>query len=223
MAPPLTGARWWSPSVSTIAKMESPYLRVRYDEGPLARNVRPPQRRATKTQIPPGDGIVKLRNYMVARWGITQTWTPGRSRPMTDDMRLDLHQAGQGVDICTDDPAKATEMAEWLVDNADALGLQCIIAFGNRWYSGRAAGQRYRKFEGPNNHTDHLHIELSRDGAAGNTSWFRGRVVGATNVPDGTPPIGDGGDNVVMQWVYIGAGVALALAALAAMSGVFDE
>lgn len=202
--------------------MESPSLRIRYDDGPFARDV-PQHRGATRTQIPPGVGVVKLRNFMVARWGITQTWTAGRSRVMTDGMRLDLHQAGQGFDVVTDDPAKATEIAAWLVDHAAELGLQCVIAFGNRWYCGRAAGQRFRKFEGPNNHTDHLHIELNRDGAAGNTSWFNGRTVGATNVPDGTPPVGDGGDNIVMQWVYIGAGVALALSALAAISGVFDD
>lgn len=202
--------------------MESPSLRIRYDDGPFARDV-PQYRRATRTQIPPGVGVLKLRNFMVARWGITQTWTEGRSRVMTDGMRLDLHQSGQGFDVCTNDPAKATEIAAWLVDHAAELGLQCVIAFGNRWYCGRAAGQRFRRFEGPNSHTDHLHIELNREGAAGTTSWFNGRTVGATNVPDGTPPVGDGGDNIVMQWVYIGAGVALALAALAAISGVFDD
>lgn len=210
-----TGRNRWNASPETVAKLESSSLRVRYDDAPLARDVDPRYRSATRTQIPPGDGTRKLRNFLVAEFGIRQTYTPGRSRPHTDGSRLDTHEAGQGIDLMTNDAEQATRIAAWLADHAEELGLQCIIAFGNRWYSGRDPGQRFRGYEGVNLHTDHLHIELNRDGAAGRTPWFQGRTVAdASHVADGEARMLEG-DNVWLQWGAVAgvvAGVALVLA-----------
>lgn len=207
-------------------------VNIRYTEAPFAREVSPSHRSATRTQVPPGAGIRALRAYAVQRWGITQTYTPGRSRLMLDGQRLDQHQWGHALDLCLRDPAKATEIIEWLIANAEGLGLQCVIAFGNRWYSGRDAGSRFGGYENPASlHTDHIHLELNTEGAEGRTSWFTDRaadrtaaeVAAAVDVPDGEPPIGDGGNGpVLLTYLGIAAAVAVGVAVVGAVLGAWD-
>jgi hypothetical protein len=100
--------------------------------------------------------------------------------------RLSLHAEGRAVDwhLNAADPADATEaerIIEWLLapdadGNADALarrmGIQEII-WNRRIWSAFKHAEGFRAYRGPNPHTDHVHIGLTRAGAERRTSYWR--------------------------------------------------
>jgi hypothetical protein len=65
-------------------------------------------------------------------------------------------------------------IANWLVRNAQALGMQYLIWNRVRW-SGSRSGRKDALYGGPNPHIDHIHAELNRDGARRQTAWFQGQ------------------------------------------------
>ena len=104
-------------------------------------------------------------------------------RPNTaNTSQLSVHGTGRAMDIMiplksgTADNARGDQIANYLVKNAQAMGVQFIIWDRNDWGASRSA-PKLRAYTGPNPHTDHIHVELSPAGAAAMTSWF------ATNSP----------------------------------------
>jgi hypothetical protein len=110
------------------------------------------------------------------------------------------------------DVAKGRTIIEELVSLGDSIGLQYIVFAGNRFDVGSPSGRRFQAYEGTNKHRDHIHMELSTDGAAGLTPWFRGRGTppASTLLADASgpgAPLGDEGDGTVIG-AWIAAGVA---------------
>lgn len=214
MAPPVTTSRDWRPSPATIQAMDS--LQTRYTRAPLKRDVPSQYSSATRTQYPIGAGTRMLRNYIAEKYAIRQTYMPGRSRPMLPAQRLDQHQWGHAIDFMTSDVAKGTSIIQELVSLGDSIGLQYIVFAGNRFDVESRPGLRFVAYEGSNKHRDHIHMELSTDGAAGRTPWFAGRnqPAAATLLADASgppPPLGDEGDgSPVLTWSLVGAGVVAA-------------
>lgn len=224
MAPPVTTLRDWIPSAATRAAMES--IRTVYSVAPLKRdvprNTRGIENSATRTQYPIGAGTRMLRDYVAATYGLRRehSWMPGRSRPMTPGQRLNQHQWGHAFDAPTGDVALATRIAADLIAMGDEIGLQYIVAFGNRFdvpKPGERGKVRFAAYEGTNKHRDHLHIELSSDGAAGRTSWYQGRnsptpdalVADASGPP---PPLGDAGEgSPIAAWGIAAVGAAVVI------------
>jgi hypothetical protein len=65
-------------------------------------------------------------------------------------------------------------IANWLVQNAEAIGVQYIIWNRVQW-TGSRKGRKDRDYTGPSPHTDHIHVELNLDGARRATPWFLNR------------------------------------------------
>ncbi|HEX3139904.1 MAG TPA: hypothetical protein VHQ87_07605, partial [Rhizobacter sp.] len=71
--------------------------------------------------------------------------------------------------------AVGDRIANWLVENAQAIGVQYIIWNHVRWAASYAAGRKVAPYTGPVPHIDHIHVEINNAGAARSTPWFQGR------------------------------------------------
>lgn len=76
-----------------------------------------------------------------------------------------IRPVGGGANSAVGDP-----IANWLVRNAEAIGVQYIIWNRMRWSGNRRP--RVAPYTGPSPHIDHIHVELNLDGARRNTAWF---------------------------------------------------
>jgi len=225
----------WIPPDDVIHAADS--APTRYDRAPLAREVPRQYRGATRTQMPLTPGIVTVRNYFKEQFSISQTYMPGRSRPMMDAQRLDMHQAGRACDFINNrDVEKGRLVANALLLVAADIGLQYIVHAGNRWDAGAPPGRRFAGYEGSHMHKDHPHAELNLSGARGETPWFRNHPLASavTNTSNGgmsgssTPlasahtsepsaPFSDHeGESARNTWILIGSGLAVAV-----IGGVF--
>lgn len=99
-------------------------------------------------------------------------------RPNTaDHSELSVHGSGRAMDIMIPlvggdaNNSRGDAIANYLIKNAEAMGIQFVIWDRNDWGASRAA-PKLRAYGGPSPHTDHIHVELSPAGAAGMTTWF---------------------------------------------------
>lgn len=110
-----------------------------------------------------------------------------------------VHGTGRALDLFVPlsggqaDNTKGDEVANWLVRNAGAIGVQYIIWDRASWQAS-LAGNKLRGYTGPHPHHDHIHLELSPDGAARRTPWFAGKA--APPPPPPSPGGGGGGCGV---------------------------
>ena len=103
-------------------------------------------------------------------------------RNTANSAQLSVHGTGRAVDIMI--PMKGGDannaagdvIANYLVKNAEAIGVQFIIWDHNDWGASRTA-PKLRAYGGPIPHIDHIHVELTPQGAAKMTPWF------VTNTP----------------------------------------
>lgn len=203
-------AESWTPSPAAITAAESSV--TRYTNGPKASEVPARYRSATRTQLPIAPGTKMLRDALVSQFTVRQTYMPGRSRPMADGDRLDLHQAGRAIDFMVyNDRAKGDAIANWCLENANAIGLQFLVWRGNRYSAGKPAGQRVGAYTGSNPHRDHPHVELTPEGAAGNAPWYAGRRGASAQElaqlasSEGAPFADHGGDDAIAAWIVPGS------------------
>lgn len=81
-------------------------------------------------------------------------------RDIAGSSTLSLHGEGRAVDLGVPvGAAWAQKLADWLVANAKALGIQLVIYNGKVW-SLRYPTAGWRPYNGSNQHRDHLHVEL---------------------------------------------------------------
>jgi hypothetical protein len=91
-----------------------------------------------------------------------------------------VHGTGRALDIMIPpihnraNSAVGDPIANWLVQNAQAIGVQYIIWNWVQW-TGSRTGRKDRDYK-PSPHIDHIHVELNRDGAARTTPWFLNRT-----------------------------------------------
>lgn len=123
-------------------------------------------------------GAAELRRHILATFpGVTAIG--GYScRPNTaNTSETSVHGIGRALDIMIPrigsrgNAAVGDPIANWLVRNAAAIGIQYIIWNRVQW-NGSRSGRKDNAYTGPNPHTDHIHAELNRDGAARTTPWF---------------------------------------------------
>jgi hypothetical protein len=92
-----------------------------------------------------------------------------------------IHGVGRALDIMITpiggqaNCAVGDRIANWLVTNAQAIGVQYVIWNRVRWAGHRAAGTKVADYTGPHPHHDHVHVEINNDAAARRTPWFAGR------------------------------------------------
>lgn len=96
--------------------------------------------------------------------------------------RYSVHSEGRAIDAYADasdstQRAQAEAYASWLIANAVELQVQYVI-WNRRQWSWPKRAQGWRSYGGPSPHTDHLHIELSWEGARNPSPLFGGAVPG---------------------------------------------
>lgn len=90
---------------------------------------------------------------------------------------LSMHATGRAIDIMLPlDGGQAANaygdpIGNWLVENAEDIGVQLIIWDETIW-NGSRGGTKHRSYGGVHPHHDHLHVEINRDGANQNTPFF---------------------------------------------------
>ena len=102
---------------------------------------------------------------------------------------MSLHAEGRAVDIFIPtrggaaDNARGDTIANWLAENAEYIGVQMIIWDRTIWRTSRTPHSRC--YGGSHPHNDHIHVELTREGAAGDTDFFMDLWAGRAAIPEG--------------------------------------
>ncbi|MDB4943709.1 MAG: hypothetical protein JWP97_3243 [Labilithrix sp.] len=104
-------------------------------------------------------------------------------RNTADVGRMSVHGTGRALDVFIPMVAgkpnpKGDKVANWLVRNAQAAGVQLVIWDRSMW---RSNGTNDVPYGGPVPHIDHLHVELTEEAAANTALWFE-----PTDADDGT-------------------------------------
>jgi hypothetical protein len=138
-------------------------------------------------------GTTKLKNLLLKTYpgtrnlGIVRACSAGGASEHKEGRAFDW-----GVRVNNRaEAAKASAFITWLLKadargnkaaNARRLGIMYVI-WNKRIWGAYSAGSGWRAYTGSSPHTDHVHISLSRSGAAGTTSFWTGRVNAAATTP----------------------------------------
>lgn len=144
----------------------------------------------------PTAGARELAAYVKSSFSEVNRSVPGdgvqmyNCRSVNGGSGLSVHAVGRALDIFVATNAgaannqKGDRIANWLVQNAESIGVQMIIWDRTIWYPG-SRGERC--YGGSHPHNDHVHVELNNDGANRRTAFFRGAVP-APDVDADEPP-----------------------------------
>lgn len=167
--------RWTLPA---NVKSAGAQVRVAYDEAPRWGGAAACSGRL-KT------GGQKLGGYLVDRFAVvTSVGGYACRRNTADSTRMSVHGTGRALDVFVPrtggaaDNGQGDKVANWLVANAQRIGVQLVIWDRTIW---RANGTSDAAYTGPHPHDDHLHVELSDEGGAATTPWFDAMDDGAGN------------------------------------------
>lgn len=111
-----------------------------------------------------------------------------------DPGELSVHSIGRALDLGLPrvageaDRVHGDPIAAWLLVHAEEVGVQLVIWDRSVWQASRRPGERLRAYTGPVPHTDHLHVELSLDGARRRTRYFAGAPAWNAKGPESSAP-----------------------------------
>jgi hypothetical protein len=117
-------------------------------------------------------GFLKDRFPAMTRYG-GYTCRPNSA----NTSKVSVHGTGRALDLMIPldgrkaDNERGDEIANWLVENAENIGIQLIIWDRTIW-NGSRSGEKARHYTGPHAHNDHIHIELTQEAARKNTPFF---------------------------------------------------
>ena len=146
-------------------------------------------------------GARELGNYLVANFVGASYFQGYNCREVRGSTSMSMHGTGRAIDVFVpQDRGQADNdlgdpVAAYLIQNAREIGIQLIIWDRSIWSPGRSSG-KFRAYSGVHPHHDHLHIELTPEGAARRTSWFGN--MGSTPIND--PPPGGGSSGGQTCW-----------------------
>ncbi len=126
-------------------------------------------------------GTLEVQRYILGRWSFAR---PGgdfscrrNSNPNACEY-LSVHAIGRAIDVMiplsggSADNTLGDQIANWLIENAEYVGIQRVIWDGRYW-SGNRVNDHFRDIESnASPHIDHIHVELSVDAAARRTRFF---------------------------------------------------
>jgi len=128
-------------------------------------------------------GAAELRTWLMAAYPQIQSIGGYSCRHINgDSSRMSVHATGRALDIMLPlhsgdaDNDLGDPIGNWLIEHAEEIGIQYIIWDRWTWSGSRSAGNKERSYGGAHPHHDHLHVELSVDGAAMRTPWFGGAM-----------------------------------------------
>ncbi|MGE5865435.1 MAG: peptidoglycan-binding protein [Rhizobacter sp.] len=171
--PVVTADRWAIPA-SVREAAQAQY--VRYDSPPAwAGN--PGNCTGTFT-----DGARILKEYIEQNFsGVTSIGGYSCRANTANTAETSVHGVGRALDIMITpvggraNAAVGDRIANWLLQNAAAIGVQYVIWNRVRWNGSVRSGSKDAPYTGPNPHIDHVHAEINLDAATRRTPWFRGR------------------------------------------------
>ncbi len=113
--------------------------------------------------------------------------------------KMSVHGTGRALDVFIPkvggaaDNTRGDAVANWLVENAEQIGVQLVIWDRTVWM---ANGKSDKAYSGPHPHDDHIHVEITKDAAALKTAWFVDgpSADGGTSRRDSGAPIGEDTD-----------------------------
>jgi hypothetical protein len=142
--------------------------------------------------LTPGAGI--LREYLYEHFAQTPHIGGYSCRSINgDDTMMSVHGTGRALDVMIPldgdeaDNDLGDPVGNFLIENAQAIGIQYIIWDLWTWRGDRDPGAKDKAYGGAHPHHDHLHIELSVAASENTTLWFVDQV---------TPPAIEGCDPV---------------------------
>jgi hypothetical protein len=157
-------------------------------------------------------GAVDLGEYIREAFpGLINTAIAGRGiqiyncRSVSGSGSRSIHSEGRALDVFIPtqggraDNAQGDRIANWLVENAETIGVQMLIWDRTLWKPGRDG----RCYTGSHPHHDHIHIELNWEAARRQTGFFTGETT-AVPTPDSTENTNSTTDPVVTPAPWIG-------------------
>ena len=109
-------------------------------------------------------GATSYGGYICRKIAGTNTWSVHSTGRAID---LFVSLAGGQADNDLGDP-----IANWLVENAEYVGISFVVWDRASWGAHRPAGAKHKAYTGQHPHHDHLHIEVTQAAAARGTRWF---------------------------------------------------
>ena len=114
-------------------------------------------------------GATRMRNKLNAQFDPQILRIEGYAcrRNTASPSRMSIHGTGRALDIFIPksgggaDNTKGDAVANYLVTNAQSLGIQLVIWDRTRWMTGRGEAP----YGGPHPHDDHIHAELTEEAA----------------------------------------------------------
>ena len=130
----------------------------------------------------PGNNI--LRDYLYAHFPQAYSIGGYSCRSINgDSSKMSVHGTGRALDIMihTVGGAQADNdlgdpIGNFLIENAEAIGIQYIIWDLYTWNGEKPAGSKSKDYGGAHPHNDHLHVELSVEAAKNTTNWFENAI-----------------------------------------------
>jgi MYXO-CTERM domain-containing protein len=131
--------------------------------------------------ILPGTDV--LRQYLYVNFPQTHHIGGYSCRPINGSpSKMSVHATGRALDIMlhTIDGEADNDIGDpignWLIENAEAIGIQYIIWDLYSWNASRDPGIKDKPYGGAHPHDDHLHIELSVEKSEKTENWFEDAV-----------------------------------------------
>ena len=186
----------WEPDAFTRERGEAFQRRIPFQQGSLVAA----DGEATQKPIPaPVQAFAEwVRTWRGIRSAGTRRSPP---KPSTAGRRRDLHEEGRAIDAMIEAPdtpagnAAGDALANFLVQNADRLGVQGVIWRRVEWYTSPIS-TAWEPYVGSSPHTDHPHIELSPQVLSWSADEMRRRIAdvianparpSATVIPSAAP------------------------------------
>ena len=122
-------------------------------------------------------GAFVLRDWLLEEWPQISSIGIYRCSEIGNTGLLSVHGTGRALDLMIPtingeaDNTAGDPIGNWLILNAEEIGIQAIIWDSWRWYADH--WPRSGPYSGSHPHHDHLHIELSVAGANQQTPWFQ--------------------------------------------------
>ena len=146
-------------------------------------------------------GAQELRQYILTHFpGVTTIGGYACRQNTANKAETSVHGVGRALDVMIPrvggraNSAIGDPIANWLVRNATAIGVQYLIWNRVSW-NGHIKAPKDRPYTGPNPHTDHIHVELNHDGAGRKTPWFQRSPNGQPVLPPSPKPVPPAGVN----------------------------
>lgn len=183
----------WVPPAAIFAAANGQYVDV-VEPPPIAPLGRCPESGTFTTCIHPACtaahvGTTEIANYIFGRWSFARnSGTYSCRRNSGNTSHLSVHAIGRAIDIGIAtidgdaDNTRGDEIANWLIANAEEIGVQRVIWDGMYW-TGSRRNDHFRAMcdtraecggrTPPDHHVNHIHLELSVAAGRRETAFFR--------------------------------------------------